>query len=127
VTATALAVVAANSVLDPNRQIITIGTDLEGMLTNDEEALADARDALSTQLSRYPVGCRAGFMLISGKAPQIEQGVDLAERVDELLREVRPEVFTETTGVEHFALPNTQPFGEASIDIFFYSGCQPIG
>jgi hypothetical protein len=127
VTATALAVVAANSVLDPNRQTITIGTDLEGMLANDDEAVADARDALSTALSRYPVGCRAGFALISGKAAEIEQGVELARRVEALLREVRPEVFTEATGVELFALPNTQPFGEASIDIFFYSGCQPIG
>ena len=126
-TATALAVVAANSVLDPNRQTITIQTDLEGMLANDEEALADARDELNTQLSRYPVGCRAGFALISGKAPQIEEGVELARRVEGLLREVRPEVFTEATGVELFALPNTQPFGETSIDIFFYSGCQPIG
>ena len=127
VTATALAVVAANSVLDPNRQTITIQTDLEGMLANNEEALADARDALSTQLSRYPVGCRAGFALISGKAPEIDEGVELARRIEGLLREVRPEVFTEDTGVELFALPNTQPFGEASIDIFFYSGCQPIG
>jgi hypothetical protein len=89
--------------------------------------VADARDALSTGLSRYPVGCRAGFALISGKAAEIEQGVELARRVEALLREVRPEVFTEATGVELFALPNTQPFGEASIDIFFYSGCQPIG
>ena len=113
VTATALAVVAANSVLDPNRQTITIQTDLEGMLANDEEALADARDALNTQLSRYPVGCRAGFALISGKAPEIDEGVELARRVEGLLREVRPEVFTEATGVELFALPNTQPFGEA--------------
>ena len=53
--------------------------------------------------------------------------MELARRVEALLREVRPEVFTEATGVELFALPNTQPFGEASIDIFFYSGCQPIG
>ena len=73
-TATALAVVAANSVLDPNRQTITIQTDLDGMLANDEEALADARDELNTQLSRYPVGCRAGFALISGKAPEIDAG-----------------------------------------------------
>src|SRR5688572_24023395 len=100
VTATALAVVAANSVLDPNRQTITIGTDLEGMLANDDEVLADAREVLSTQLSRYPVGCRAGFALISGKAPEIEEGVELARRVEALLREVRPEVFTEATGVE---------------------------
>jgi hypothetical protein len=119
-------VVAANSVLDPTRQSITIQTDLSGMLANDEEALDAARDALNTQLSRFPMGCRAGFVLISGKAPDIEEGVNLARRVDELLGEVRPEVFTEATGVEHFALPNEPPFGEVTMDIFFYSGCQPI-
>jgi hypothetical protein len=77
-------------------------------------------------LSRYPIGCRAGFALISGKAPSIEQGIDLAQRTEELLREARPDVFTDTTGVEHFALPNAQPFGEVSIDIFLYSGCEII-
>jgi hypothetical protein len=127
VTATALAVVAANSVLDPARETITIRTDLNGMLANEEEAVNDARDRLNTQLSRYPIGCRAGFVLISGKAPTIEQGVDLARRADELLREVRGDVFTETTGVELFALPNTDPSGEVSMDVFFYSGCEPIG
>jgi hypothetical protein len=127
VTATALAVVAANSVLDPNRETITIQTDLEGLLANDEDALADARNLLNTALSRYPVGCRAGFALISGKAPEIDQGVELARHVEDLLHDVRPEVFTDDTGTELFALPNTQPFGEASIDIFFYSGCQPVG
>jgi hypothetical protein len=66
-------------------------------------------------------------VLISGKAPSIEQGVELARRIDELLRDVRGDVFTETTGVELFALPNTEPSGEASMDIFFYSGCEPIG
>jgi len=97
------------------------------MLGNDEEALTDARNTLSTQLSRYPVGCRAGFVLISGKAPSIEQGVDVASRVGELLNEVRPDVFTEATGFQHFALPNEPPAGEVSMDIFFYSGCQPAG
>jgi hypothetical protein len=96
-------------------------------LANDEEALNDVRTDLSTQLSRYPMGCRAGFVLISGKAPQIEEGVELARRVDALLGEVRSDVFTDDTGVEHFALPNEPPFGEVTMDIFFYSGCQPIG
>jgi hypothetical protein len=40
---------------------------------------------------------------------------------------VRPDIFTDATGFEHFALPNAQPTGEAGIDIFFYSGCKPIG
>jgi hypothetical protein len=127
VTATALAVVAANTVLDPTRQTITVQTDLEGMLADDEEALTQARFALSMELARFPAGCRAGFMLISGKAPTIEEGVDLARRTNDLLRADWPEIFDAQTGVEVFALPNEPPAGEVSIDIFFYSGCLPAG
>jgi hypothetical protein len=126
VTATALVVVAANTVLDPERESLTIQTDLAGMLNNNENALADARTQLSTQLSRYPIGCRAGFMLISGNAPDISQGIALAERVEALLREFWPDIFMESTGAERFAQPGIQPFGEVQIDIFFYSGCVPI-
>jgi hypothetical protein len=118
--------VAANSVLDPSRQSITIQTDLNGILGGDEEALEKARADLSTQLSRYPIGCRAGFLLISGNAPDIGQGIELAERTEALLRESWPDMFTEATGAEQFAQPNVQPFGEVNIDIFFYSGCEPI-
>ena len=126
VTATALVVVAANTVLDPTRQSLTIETDLEGMLSNDADALAEARTALTRLLERYPPGCRAGFMLISGNAPSVEEGVDLAQRVETVLREVSPSIFTESTGAERFALPNQPPFGQVSIDIFFYAGCEPI-
>jgi uncharacterized cupredoxin-like copper-binding protein len=127
VTATALAVVAANSVLDPNRSTITIQTDLAGMLAGNEDALRSARDALTKQLEPYPDNCRAGFVLISGNAPTIEQGIDLARQVDALLREDWPGIFTESTGLEVFALPNEPPAGQATIDIFFYSGCLPPG
>ncbi|MBW3634024.1 MAG: hypothetical protein KY456_13455 [Chloroflexi bacterium] len=127
VTATALVVVAANTVLDPTRQSITLETDLGGMLNGDPEAVAEARTELTRLLSRYPSGCRAGFMLISGNAPSIEEGVDLAQRVESLLREGWPAIFTEATGAEVFALPNQPPFGQVSVDIFFYAGCQPTG
>jgi outer membrane protein assembly factor BamB/S1-C subfamily serine protease len=125
-TATALAVVAANSVLDPNRQSITIQTDLGGILGGDQDALETASEQLSTALSRFPIGCRAGFLLISGNAPDIGQGIDLAERIEALLREFWPDIFTEATGAEQFAQPDVQPFGEVNIDVFFYSGCEPL-
>ena len=127
VTATALVLVAANTVLDPTRQSITIQTDLDGMLSGDDQTLTDARTALTTQIERYPPTCRAGFMLVSGNAPSIEEGVDLAQRVESLLREGWPTTFTETTGAELFALPNQPPFGQVTIDIFFYAGCLPAG
>lgn len=127
VTATALVVVAANTVLDPDRQTVTIQTDLAAILADDEAALADARTQLSTALSRYPIGCRAGFLLISGNAADIGQGIALAERIEELLREFWPDIFTEATGSEQFAQPDVPPFGEVQVDIFFYAGCEPIG
>jgi hypothetical protein len=127
VTATAQAVVAANTVLDPTRQTITVQTDLEGMLAGNEDALTQARFALSMELARFPADCRAGFMLISGKAPTIEEGVELAGHVNDLLRASWPTIFDATTGSEVFALPNETPAGEVSIDVFFYSGCLPAG
>jgi hypothetical protein len=125
VTATALVQVAANTVLDPTRQSITVQTDLGGMLSGDAEAVAQARSALTGLLARYPPDCRAGFMLISGNAPSVEEGVALARRVEALLREMAPTIFTEATAAELFALPNQSPFGQVGIDIFFYAGCQP--
>jgi hypothetical protein len=126
VTATALAVVAANSVLDPNQQNLTIQTDLDSLLDDDEDALQQVRQALNTTLSRYPPGCRAGFALISGNAPDIDDGIRVAQRIEGLLREVRPDIFTDDTGFEHFAQPGVEPFGEVTISTFYYSGCEPI-
>lgn len=125
VTATALVLVAANTVLDPTRQSLTLQTDLEGMLGGQADAVAAAQAELAELLARYPPGCRAGFMLISGNAPSIEEGVALAQRVELLLREQAPAMVTEATAAELFALPNQPPFGQVGIDIFFYAGCQP--
>jgi len=126
VTATALAVVAANSVLDPNQQNITIQTDLNEMLDGDGDALQQVRQTLNTTLSRYPPGCRAGFALISGNAPDIDDGIRVAQQMEDLLREVRPDIFTEDTGFENFAQPGVEPYGEVTISTFYYSGCEPI-
>lgn len=125
VTATALVLVAANTVLDPTRQSFILQTDLDGMLSDDANAVAEARTALTGLLERYPPTCRAGFMLISGSAPSVDEGVALAQRIEALLREVAPTMFTDTTGAELFALPNQPPFGQVGIDIFFYAGCLP--
>jgi hypothetical protein len=97
------------------------------MLRGDDQAVAETQATLTSLLARYPPGCRAGFMLISGNAPSVEEGVALAQRVETLLREMWPTIFTEATGAELFALPNQPPFGQVGIDIFFYAGCQPVG
>jgi hypothetical protein len=126
VTVTALAVVAANTVLDPTPRSVTIQTDLNGMLGEDPGTLSAARTELGRQLSRYPLGCRAGFMLVSGKAPDVPTGVALAQAVDDLLRASWPDIFDDSTGEAVFALPGEEPFGEVEIEVFFYSGCEPI-
>ncbi|HLL49713.1 MAG TPA: hypothetical protein VK356_03505 [Thermomicrobiales bacterium] len=125
VTATALVQVAASTVLDPTRQSLILQTDLDGMINGDADTMAEARADLSRLLARYPPNCRAGFMLISGNAPSIDEGVELAQRVEALLREVSPTIFPEATAAELFALPEQPPFGQVGIDIFFYAGCRP--
>src|SRR5215213_305261 len=60
VTATALVLVAAKTVLDPTRQSLTLQTDLEGMLGGEADAVAAAQSDLAALLARYPPGCRAG-------------------------------------------------------------------
>ena len=50
----------------------------------------------------------------------------MARQVESLLREVRPDIFTDDTGFEHFAQPGVEPFGEVTISVFYYSGCEPI-
>jgi hypothetical protein len=97
------------------------------MIGGEQGELEAVGDQLETLLSRYPLGCRAGFVLISGNAPSIESGIDLAERVEEILRTVRSDIFTEDTGFQQFAQPNVEPYGQATIEIFFYSGCVPVG
>lgn len=126
-TATVLASVAANSVLDPNQRSITVQTDLNGMISQNPDELARVRRQYETLLSRFPLGCRAGFELISGNAPDLETGIALADEAEKLLREVRPDIFTDDTGGQNFAQPNTRPFGLVTIDIFFYLGCEPTG
>src|SRR5215203_1121989 len=125
VTATALVQVAANTVLDPTRQSLTLQTDLAGMLAGDADALAETQSVLTELLARYPPGCRAGFLLISGNAPSVEEGVALAQRVETLLREVAPTIVTEATRAELYALPNQPSFRQVGRDIFFYAGCEP--
>ena len=126
-TATALVVVAAKTVLDPTRHSLTLQTNLEGMLSGDTDTVAEARMDLTRLLERYPPGSRAGFMLISGTAPSIAEGIALAQRFETVLRQEWPTIFTEATGAELFALPNEPPFGRVSIDNFFYAGCLPTG
>ena len=129
-TATAFVISAPSGSMSPNSVEETIQVDLQGVLSGDNDAIEDAREEITETFQRYvdAEGCHAGFVLLSGRAPDISSGNDLAERVFELMVDAVPEVFGETdtygeSGYETVALPNTSPEGEVLIQVFLYSGC----
>ena len=129
VNATALAQAALNGSLNPTSASERISVDLKGMLNGDEEAMADARTKLRELMAKYPTPeCRAGFVLISGYAPELKTGVDLAQRIQAILWADNPDVFDdERTGIQRFWSPSSgeNPDGTVEIEIFFYNGCSP--
>ena len=128
--ATALAQVALSGSLNPSAVTETIQVDLQGMLNGDEDAMNDARTKLQSVMAKYPAPeCRAGFVLISGAAPTLGDGVNLAQRIEEILWAEYPTVFEdEKTGRQRFWTPSEggPPDGTVEIDIFFYNGCSPV-
>jgi hypothetical protein len=94
-------------------------------VSSDPDALDDARAALETALQEYPEGCRAGFVLISGNAPDVPAGVDLAQAVQQLLEDDFADIFGDDSLFETFALPGAEPTGQVVLQIFFFQGCQP--
>jgi hypothetical protein len=129
-TATAFVISAPSGSMSPNSVEETIQVDMQGVLTGDSGAIDSARQEITETFQRYvdADGCHAGFVLLSGRAPDIGTGNELAERVFELMVETVPEVFGETdtygeSGYETVALPGTSPEGEVLIQVFLYSGC----
>jgi hypothetical protein len=122
--------------LNPNAITQTIQVDLNGVLSGDEGALADARDELDSVLAPYLQGqsCRIGFVNISSRAPDIGQGIQLSNRIAELIEDEFPQLIPEPAGdgspqlaSESIALPNTTPTGEVELQLFLSSGCDAAG
>ncbi len=129
-TATAFVASAPSGSMSPNSIEETIQVDLQGVLSGDTAAIEDARKEITETFQRYvdAEGCHAGFVLLSGRAPDIGTGNQLADEVFDLMVETVPQVFGETdtygkSGSETVALPNTTPEGEVVIQVFLYSGC----
>lgn len=129
-TATAFANAAPPGSMSPNSVQEVIQVDLQGVLSNDQDAIEDAEQVIAETFQPYvdAEGCHAGFVLLSGRAPGIGPGNDIAEAVFEMMLETVPEVFAETetfgeTAYETVALPNTTPEGEILMQVFLYSGC----
>ncbi|HWV36004.1 MAG TPA: hypothetical protein VNZ55_10230 [Thermomicrobiales bacterium] len=122
--------------LNPNAVTETIQVDLNGVIRGDTSALDDARDALDAALAPYMSGqaCRIGFVNISSRAPDIGQGIQLSDRMAELIETDFPQLLPEPPegetprlASESIALPNTTPSGEVELQLFLSSGCEPAG
>jgi hypothetical protein len=126
-TATSFVAVSAPGSLSPNSVEETIQVSLSGLLSGDAGALDDASETITDTFQEYADadGCQAGFVLTSSRAPELGQGVQLSNAVNELLAETIPEVFAETA-FEGIALPNTTPSGEVILQIFLFSGCELV-
>jgi hypothetical protein len=120
--------------LDPNAVPQVIQVDLNGVISGDDEALDEARDELHRVLDPYAnsATCRIGFVLISSRAPELGQGIQLSDAIAELIFDEFPGLLpTAAEGErpvlasESIALPNTTPSGEVELLLFLSAGCEP--
>lgn len=120
--------------LNPNALTETIQVDLNGVLQGDDEALDDARQSLQNVLTPYleAESCRLGFVLVSSGAPEIGQGVQLSDRIAQMIEDEFPELLPEPAegndpalASESIALIGSTPNGEVQLLLFTSSGCEP--
>lgn len=120
--------------LDPNAITETIQVDLNGVLQGDQGALDGARQRLEDVLTPYleAESCRIGFVLISSGAPEIGQGVQLSDRIGQMIEDEFPELLPEPAqgnepalASESIALIGSTPNGEVQLLLFLSAGCQP--
>ena len=129
-TATAFANAAPAGSMSPNSVEEIIQVDLSGVLSGDQDAVEEAEQEIAETFQPYvdAENCHAGFVLLSGRAPDIGTGNQIAEEVFELMVSTVPEVFAETetygqSAYETVALPGSEPTGEIVMQVFLYSGC----
>ncbi|MCA9835011.1 MAG: hypothetical protein KC435_13745 [Thermomicrobiales bacterium] len=122
--------------LDPNAIPETLQVDLNGVIAGDEDALADARDELHRVLDPYADSetCRIGFVLISSRAPELGQGIQLSDAIAAMIPDEFPDLLptssdggSPTLASESIALPGTTPTGEVQLLLFMSAGCEPTG
>ncbi|MGB3305073.1 MAG: hypothetical protein WBA63_02740 [Thermomicrobiales bacterium] len=127
--------VAANSL---NRSAVeeSIQVDLNGVLSNDSSAISDAKSELDKVLGKYENGgnCQIGFALISSRADELGQGVDLSDAIAKMIQDNHQDILPKDASggpgqliSESIALPGTTPVGEVQLKLFFNTGCQPAG
>lgn len=120
--------------LNPVPVDTSVQVDLNGVVSGDGDAVADATDELESAFAPYLGGenCRIGFVLISSRSNELGEGVQLSNAIAELIEEEFPELIPEPTDgsapellSESIALPGTSPVGEVQLKLLLSSGCVP--
>ncbi len=114
--------------LHPEPVTLVVQVDLYGLLTNDAIAIEEAREELESVLKPYLGGesCQIGFALISSRANELGQGVELSQDMGDLIESEFPQLLLEGSEgltLEAIALPGTEPVGEVQLRLFLYAGC----
>ncbi len=133
-TAGALQQQVAASSLNPASVNETIQVDLSGVLANNASAISDAKGELDRVFAKYVNGqtCQVGFALISSRAQELGQGVQLSDAIAGLIQSELPQILPKQSSgspgqliSESIAFPGTTPVGEVQLQLFFNTGCQP--
>jgi len=133
-TSEALAAQVAAQSLNPTAVQETITVDLNGVVSGNQQAVADARQQLQQVFQKYTANdsCQIGFALISSRSNDVGSGVDLSKAIADLIAQDFPALMpvaadggTGRLVSESISLPGTTPVGEVQLELFFNSGCTP--
>lgn len=121
-TATVISQRAGLNSIDQGYAEVAITVDANGLLAGNQDAEDDAVDAIRAALRQYN-DCRVGITLTFGWHPDINQGLEIANRINALLPDAEPAMFEEAA-FENFG--NLQPAGTVEIRMYFFRGCQAL-
>jgi len=97
------------------------------VLANGPEATQELDQELTRVLKPYiDAGtCQIGFVLITTKSPDIESGIQMGDIVADHVTAVVPDLLPNPGSLtsESVALPNMEPVGEVTLQIFWNTGC----
>ncbi|MGI8483834.1 MAG: PQQ-binding-like beta-propeller repeat protein [Thermomicrobiales bacterium] len=125
---------AESSALSQNAVRLTMHVYVDGVLNDDPAAIATARAELDRVLAPYVNGsnCQIGFALIQSHAFDVDQGVQLSDKIASMIGTDHPELLpTGADGMparlvsDSIAIPGTASVGDVEIQLFFNIGCQP--
>jgi hypothetical protein len=121
-TATVISQRAGLNSIDQGYAEVAIQVDASGLLAGDKDAEDAATRAIQRALKQYGE-CRVGITLTFGWDPDINRGLAIADKINQLLPDAEPKMFEEAA-YENFG--NLQPSGTVEIRMYFFRGCQAL-